>query len=469
MLALRNWQLESREEPVIRVGIVLPEDRAARLELEAAKRDWVLTSADAHALPASGRLEFSAQGSVVYGRAGDAAIGAAPRWRISSSGALAGSSQILAGVAPLVRVRGVRTGRGFHWQKTTDIDLPGEFEVSAHDDRLILVNEVPVEAYLAGVITSEMSGACPLEFLKSQAITARSWLLARTEDKHRDLGIDYCNDDCCQRYQGLPELSDSARGAILATYGQVLVHESGVIVDANYSKSCGGIVESPEHVWGFAKPGQYAVADAPPGRATAGFFGDCNERLDEYLEGDWLAHCDAYCSPNTVPDADLGRYLGRVDDGCGRFRWSVEYGRAELEDILRAKYFDRVGPAEAAPLETLVDLIPRARGRSGRITSLAIRYFDPGKKARTSTIQDQYWIRHALSSSFLYSSAFAPEVVPGDDGRAARIRLVGAGWGHGAGLCQIGALGMALRGHSADVIMRQYFERSALRSLYDPP
>ncbi len=458
--------MDDRAEPTIRIGIVLPEDRAERVTVVLGNERWHVRGESKDRHPSAGaRLEFAAHGELVAAREGDDAAGVSPAWRIEPGGPVE-LRLLLIHRNRLIQVCDVVAGRGFHWQKPTNVSLPGRLEVTSRAGRLFVVNVLPIEAYLAGVITSEMSGACPIEFLKSQAVVARCWLLARSERKHADLGIDYCNDDCCQRYQGLTDMSDGAARAIEQTYGEVLIHESGVIVDANYSKSCGGIVEAPEPVWGHKKPGQYAVADGPPGGSTDAFFGRCNQALDEYLTGGWLANCDAYCSPNVVPDADLPRYLGRVDDGCGRFRWTVDYTRAELEAILRAKYFDRVGTTAAAPLHTLLDLVPIERGTSGRVTALTLRYRDEGGAARTTTIRDQYWIRHALSRSFLYSSAFVPKIERDGQGLPNRIRLHGAGWGHGAGLCQIGALGMGLLGKPHEEILDHYFERSRRQSVY---
>ncbi len=350
---------------------------------------------------------------------------------------------------PQLVVENVRAGRGFHWEQAINITLPGTIEVTVRDDALMLVNELPLETYLAGVLTSEMSGECPLEFLKAQCVTARSWMIAATERKHADLGIDFCNDDCCQRFQGIASVTDAARRAADETAGEVMVHDSGVVVDANYSKSCGGIVEAPVHVWGHDKPGQYAVADGPADDGVARFFPLAADAVVDYVGGSWLKRCRAWCSPNVVPDADLPRYLGRIDDGGGHFRWRVSYTADELCAILNRK--------RRLSASRIRDLAVTRRGVSGRATAMTVDYVADDGGRRTETIEDQYAIRDALSASFLYSSAFDIRVARDAEGWPTRIELIGAGWGHGAGLCQIGALGMALSGFDYRAILHHYF------------
>ena len=442
----------------VRVGIVLPDDRTQRLTIEIHDRPYAIAPSSMDSIR-SATLTASADRSGVGLTCMGISLGHAATWFIRP---MLDDPSILdkAGIT----VHAVPAGRGFHWSTPIDPVLPGTLELSAADGHLCLVNELSIETYLAGVITAEMSGTCPIEFLKAQAIAARSWMLAATERKHADLGIDYCNDDCCQRYQGLEGLTPSARVAVEATKGQVLVHASGAVVDANYSKCCGGIVEAPEHVWGFAKAGQASVVDGPGESHIQSLQPVGNHNIGEFLEGDWLEACDAYCGPNKVPSADLSGYLGRVDDGRGYFRWSIVQSAEVVEDTLRSKFFERTGICGERGLGRLCDLSVTRRGTSGRATRLSVIYDDHRGQRRTAIIEDQYWIRHALDESFLPSSAFDVRISRDDSGRPVRVQFVGAGWGHGAGMCQIGALGMALSGFDHRQILQHYFAEVSIAS-----
>jgi stage II sporulation protein D len=285
-----------------------------------------------------------------------------------------------------------------------------------------------------------------------------------TEEKHPGLPIDRCNDDCCQRYQGTSFLTERALEAVGSTRGQAIFDSRGGILDANYSKSCGGIIEAPEFLWGNPKPGQRAAIDAPAGSATGRFLPVTEENLSDYLQGSWLQSCDVFCSPSVVPEHDLPRYLGGVDEGGHYFRWQIRYQREDLERLLREKVFNRQG--RSGTLSQLTGLVPMRRGHSGRVIELAVHYLNPIGSPSVHTIQDQYHIRDALHEKFLFSSAFDVRVERNDRGVATVFTLAGAGWGHGAGLCQIGALGMALRGYHAGQIVRHYFEGVELRACY---
>lgn len=362
-----------------------------------------------------------------------------------------------------IRCFGVMAGRGFHWQTRIEAAFVGTLEFRVAGGRLLVINELPMEEYLAGVIAAEMSGECPLEFLRSQCIVARSWVLAHTEDKHSELGIDRCNDDCCQRYQGTMDITPVVVEAVASTNGQVITDEAGRIIDANYSKSCGGIIESPEHVWGARKAGLRADVDAPMDSKMRRFFPLRDSQVEEFLTGRWADHTDVFCSPSVVPNADLPRYLGKVDDGGGHFRWTIRYERSELEAVLTRKLFSRQA---ADPLGTLTDIKVIARGDSGRAKQLRIDYLNPAGRPRSVDIHTEYNIRDALHASFLFSSAFVVKIERDHAGVPAMIELLGAGWGHGAGLCQIGALGMSLKGYSAEQILHHYFSPIRIHACY---
>lgn len=451
---IRQWRPETGREPVVRIGVALVEDGMASLRIDLPGDEYEISTPGGSPRRLRGaKLTFDASGGAV-----DASVDGQPpatgeRWSLAP-----------VADAPLACGRGARvhdlvTGRGFHWQKRMEQVLPGRLEVSAVGGKLVLVNVLPLEAYLAGVITSEMSSQCPPEFLRAQCVAARSWLLAFTEPKHDADPFDRCNDDCCQRYQGTEDLTDVAIDAAESTRGLVLLAE-GKVVDANYSKSCGGIVELPEHVWGIRKPGLGVLVDAPPGDPAGEFNPVTDQNLSDYLRGDWLAATNAYCSPNVVPDDQLTRFLGRVDEAGQYFRWTVTYSHDELAALLQSKM------PELAGLREIRDLAVTKRGVSGRATEIAINWLDAAGRARRLVVPDQYRIRQILHRSFLYSSAFDPQVKRDGSGRMESLALVGAGWGHGAGLCQIGALGMSLRGIGHEAIVLHYFPGAELRRVY---
>jgi peptidoglycan hydrolase-like amidase len=313
-----------------------------------------------------------------------------------------------------------------------------------------------------------MSGECPIDFLKAQCVVARSWTLANTERKHADLGIDYCNDDCCQRYQGLDGVTEAARRAVAETAGEVLIAPGGElrVVDANYSKSCGGIAEDPRYVWpDIPKPGLSPLVDAPASSPIRAMYPLGESKVREFLTGGWLERCDAYCSDRAVPPDAIGRYLGRVDTPEGFFRWKVTLRREQLETLLERKLFQRLEVPEAERPSRLDRVRVTRRGVSGRATEVVLDYMDRDGRARSFTLSDQYWIRHALHESFLYSSAFLVEETRAG-GVLEEVTLVGAGWGHGAGFCQIGGLGMALQNIGYRNILAHYFPTSTLCKVY---
>ncbi len=458
---LSVWDMDARREPTIRVGVVLPEDdmQQVRLTMPA---DPYLLGLDDMAGPTvhSTTLEVSVEGERVIAVVGDQRFGPASVLRLAPRD----DQPLVRGAG--VQVRGVVTGRGFHWQKRMHPALAGPLEARVHDGLLLVVNEVPLEHYLAGVLTAEMSGDCPLEFLKSQVVVARSWVLALTENKHPGLPIHRCNDDDCQRYHGTTHLTDRALEAVTSTRGQVLVDGRREIIDANYSKSCGGISETPENVWSVSKSGLKAVVDAPPESPTHRFFPVTDDKLDEYLSGDWLTGTDVFCSPAVVSENDILRYLGKVDEAGRYFRWKLRYDREDLEQVLRDKYFARLDPAKVAAMTTLVDLRVSRRGVSGRAIEIDLQYLDPMRQTRFVKIADQHRIRDVLHEKFLYSSAFKVDIERDEAGLPRTVTLTGAGWGHGAGMCQIGALGMAIRGYSYQDIVNHYFEGISIYTAY---
>lgn len=357
-------------------------------------------------------------------------------------------------------IEDVPAGRGFHWQSTRTQHFTGAIDI-LHDPRgLMVVNELRLEDYLAGVITAEMSSACPAKFLQAQCITARSWLLARGERKHEHEPFDRCNDDCCQRFQGETDISAEAARAVADTAGKVLLTPHGRVLDANYSKCCGGISETPRCVWGVDKPGLSSVVDASAESIARRFAPLREEQLAAFLLQDWHAGAGVYCSPSVVSPDDLRRFLGPVDVIDDYFRWTCQTtGRAMAENLRRTI------PA-AAHIDTIRDLRVLERGVSGRVLRLEIGGADENGESRSIVLGNQYDIRLGLHEKFLFSSALLMEFDRGVCGEVGQVTMHGAGWGHGVGLCQIGALGMALQGHDSTAILRHYFPQSRLTTAY---
>ena len=321
-----------QREPLIRVGVILPEDKISEIDIEISETSEYLLYSNNQSYKIKKRLlHFSTSGTMISSSMSVKST----EWSIEPL------KKISVQPGSGIKVMGVRVGRNFHWQKEIDVYLPGIIKLSLIDGNMLLINNIYLEEYLMCVATSEMSAECPLELIEAQTIAARSWILSNVGHKHSSLNIDVCNDDCCQRYMGTGQLTQRAIEASQLTRGQVLVDQEGRLIDANYSKNCGGIIESPQHVWSVTKPGQRAAPDAPPGSPARDFFPLTADKLDEYLTGSWLAETDVFCSPNVVPEQELPWYLSKVDEGGGRFRWTVEYNREDLEQVLKAKFFAR--------------------------------------------------------------------------------------------------------------------------------
>ena len=367
-------------------------------------------------------------------------------------------------------LRDVLFGIQFHWERKEDQEFPGVLQLHPRPEGTVTaVNVVPLEVYLESVIASEMSGEAPAEFLKAHAITSRSWLAAMLERGRRNVGVparrgvegseevvrwydredhdifDVCADDHCQRYQGLTRLASGlARQAVAGTRGLFLIH-GGAVCDARFSKACGGRSEEFRNAWEDTDvPYLRSVSDAgvehPPVRTE--------EEARRWME----TSPEAWC--NTADAGVLRRVLPSFDrETADFFRWEVRYGAEELTAIVRER--------SGVDFGRITALEPLARGPSGRITRLRIR-----GTARTLVVGKELEIRRWLSRSHLYSAAFVVDAAPGPGGMPTTLTLRGAGWGHGVGLCQIGAAVMATRGASARDIVLHYFRGAELRALY---
>ena len=358
----------------------------------------------------------------------------------------------------------VTIGKQFHWERREDQTFQGDLMFRLREDGTIaVINEIPLEDYLTSVISSEMNADSPMEFLKAHAILSRSWLLAAVNEKKKtnqtstpttsitedgvirwydreDHGLfDVCADDHCQRYQGLTKIvSQQAEEAIRETHGRVITYQ-GEICDARYSKCCGGLTEEFATAWDDQRvPYLDSISDATISHQPI--------RTEEEAQRWMLSAPPTYC--NTEDKALLDKVLPDFDrETKNFFRWTVDYRQEELEEILREKSGFDFG--------TLQDIVPLRRGPSARIFWLRI----VGAK-KSMVVGKELEIRRWLSRSHLYSSAFVVTF------EAGRVIFHGAGWGHGVGLCQIGAAVMATRGFSAEEILKHYFRGVEIKRVY---
>ena len=434
-----------KAEPNIRVGIILPEDGYNEIIIDIPKNmPYVATSEHGEQVSHTGKLTFTiADGtilvnSVLFGNT----------WLLKP-----GEKQEIRSKSGF-KVKNVIAGRGFHWQKLIDVYLPGMIEITMINGYLVLINELSLEEYLMCVATSEMGARCPKSLIEAQTIVARSWMLANVEQKHVDMGMDVCNDDCCQRYQGTGNLTQHSIDGALTTHGQVLTYQDK-ICDARYSKSCGGIMESFVTIWdGQELPYLQNLPDrAGEDPLPAAVIHDEKSAI-KWIDDQPIA----FCSPETVPEESLPDYLGNVDEGGKYYRWQVTYSQQEFCDLLNQKL-----NLDASYISLL---IPLSRGGSGRIVELQINYEKiDGQKAQIRLDRDVA-IRQSLNEGFLYSSCIYFELIRDDRNVITQIIIHGAGWGHGVGLCQIGALGMSLNGYSSQEILIHYYPGSQMIKIY---
>ena len=367
----------------------------------------------------------------------------------------------------------VTIGVNFHWERKENQSFRGSLRLIVENGKLTAVNILPVEEYLLSVISSEMSATASLELLKAHAVISRSWLLSQIEknkeltasdtkyepstvtdteivrwyDREDHVNFDVCADDHCQRYQGITrESTQKVREAIGATFGQVLRY-GGKLCDARFSKSCGGVFEQFENCW---EPKHYDYLVARRDSASPMDFPDLT--VEENARKWILEAPEAFC--NTTDKQILSQVLNSYDQETVDFyRWKVEYTQQELSELIKNRSGIDYGG--------IVDLVPVARGTSGRLYRLKI----VGTK-RTMIIGKELEIRRTLSPSHLYSSAFVVEKEGSSDGLPEKFIIKGAGWGHGVGLCQIGAAVMGEKGYDYRQILQHYFINSEITELY---
>lgn len=362
------------------------------------------------------------------------------------------------------KLRNVVIGKDFHWERNLDLTYAGALEIKNADGKKIAINHLSVEEYLRSVIASEMNATAPFEFLKAHAVISRSWVLSqignKTEhhavqgtstddeiikwyDRENHLHYDVCADDHCQRYQGIPANEPGqAHRAILATRGEALIDESGNICDARFSKCCGGIFEEFENCW---EPKHYCYLEAASDTKQMTYIPDLTT---EAGAREWIMsrNAEPFCA--RITNDTLRKVVNNYDFETRDFyRWIAHYSTEELSEIIRER--------SGIDFGTIIDLIPLSRGTSGRIYRLKII----GDK-RSIIVGKELEIRKWLSRSHLYSSAFIVEKT------STGFTLHGAGWGHGVGLCQIGASVMATEGYNYREILAHYYHNAKLSRLY---
>ena len=370
----------------------------------------------------------------------------------------------------------VTIGVNFHWERKETQTFLGTLRFVVESDKIVAINELPVEKYLESVISSEMSATSSLELLKAHAVISRSWLLAQMK-KRREVAesgnnffsftkkedtlirwydredhtlFDVCADDHCQRYQGITkETSPHVAEAIRQTKGQILM-DGEEICDARFSKCCGGITEEFQYCW----------EDTPKTYLTAvrdialGVEHTLPNLTNEEEAEKWIRfNPPAFC--NTQDKKILSEVLNDYDQETVNFyRWKETLSQEKLQQLIADKLKMDLG--------AILDMKAVERGKSGRISKLQI--FGTEK---TFTIGKELEIRRTLSDSHLLSSAFVVDKYDKDEqGVPQRFELIGAGWGHGVGLCQIGAAVMGEQGYHYDAILLHYYQGAEIKKLY---
>lgn len=375
-------------------------------------------------------------------------------------------------------LKDVIIGVQFHWERKENQQFLGGLKIiitgEGENRGITAVNVVSLEDYLKSVISSEMSSTSSEELLKAHSIISRSWLLAQivknrsldTKDKDYQTSIitptehikwydredheqfDVCADDHCQRYQGITrQTTDLVNMVVNETQGKVISYK-GTICDARYSKCCGGVMETFENVW---EPIVHPYLQGKPDSFSGLPYPDlCKEEEAE----DWIRSSpDAFC--NTRDSRVLNQVLNDYDQETADFyRWSVTYSQEELSELIKER--------SGVDYGEIIDLQPLERGTSGRISRLKIIGTE-----KVLVIGKELEIRRTLSKSHLYSSAFVVDTYEeNEEGIPQKFELTGAGWGHGVGLCQIGAAMMADKGYNHSEILLHYFPDSKIKTEY---
>ena len=369
----------------------------------------------------------------------------------------------------------VTIGLNYHWERQETQVFTGTLKLVVDEEKIVAINILPVEDYLTSVISSEMNANSSPELLKAHAVVSRSWLFAQIEkrkalsgknegffsftktkeeyirwyDREDHTIFDVCADDHCQRYQGITKASNTAVAkAVEATRGRLLMYNNKVR-DARYTKCCGGATEEFENCWEEKHyPYLSAVRDT-----------DKNDNqplpdLTQEAEAErWIRQAPtSFC--DTHNKKILSQTLNHYDlETTNFYRWKVHYTQEELAELIRTN--------TKADYGDILDLIPVQRGPSGRIWKLKIV-----GSLKTMTIGKELEIRRTLSNSHLFSSAFVVDKGEMKDGVPQSFLLSGAGWGHGVGLCQIGAAVMSEKGYNYEEILLHYYKGAEIKKFY---
>lgn len=392
-------------------------------------------------------------------------------------------------------LKDVTIGINFHWERKEVQKFKGELKIIIEGEQLIAINVISIEEYLTSVISSEMSATASLELLKAHAVISRSWLLNKIKERNQEEGneellikneeikrvlqkdntvisqfsplnsqfikwydheahknFDVCADDHCQRYQGITRASTlQAIEAVSATRGEVLMYK-GAICDARFSKCCGGAFEEFQNCWENVKhPYLVSQRDSKTEKQLPDL--TIEAEADKWIRTSPVAFC------NTQDQKILSQVLNNYDQETADFyRWKVSYSQQELSELIHQR--------SGIDFGQIIDLIPVERGTSGRLVRLKIV-----GTLRTLIIGKELEIRRTLSTSHLYSSAFIiDKEYQGKKHKEneipSRFLLTGAGWGHGVGLCQIGAAVMGEQDYKYEEILSHYYPGSKLEKQY---
>ena len=369
----------------------------------------------------------------------------------------------------------VTIGLNYHWERQETQVFSGTLKLVVDEEKIVAINILPVEEYLTSVISSEMNANSSLELLKAHAVVSRSWLFAQIEKRKalsgKDEGFfsftktkeeyirwydredhtifDVCADDHCQRYQGITKATNATVAeAVKATRGRLLMYDKK-ICDARYSKCCGGATEEFENCWENTHyPYLSSIRDTDKEENLPLPDLTKEEEAERWIRKAPKSFCD------THDKKILSQILNNYDQETTDFyRWKVRYTQTELAELIRTNTKSDYG--------NIIDLIPVQRGPSGRICKLKIV-----GTLKTFTIGKEMEIRRVLSDSHLFSSAFVVDKGEVKEGIPQNFILSGAGWGHGVGLCQIGAAVMGEKGYSYEEILLHYYKGAEIRKFY---
>lgn len=369
----------------------------------------------------------------------------------------------------------VTIGLNYHWERQETQVFSGTLKLVVDEEKIVAINILPVEEYLTSVISSEMNANSSLELLKAHAVVSRSWLFAQIEKRKalsgKDEGFfsftktkeeyirwydredhtifDVCADDHCQRYQGITKATNATVAeAVKATRGRLLMYDKK-ICDARYSKCCGGATEEFENCWENTHyPYLSSIRDTDKEENLPLPDLTKEEEAERWIRKAPKSFCD------THDKKILSQILNNYDQETTDFyRWKVRYTQTELAELIRTNTKSDYGD--------IIDLIPVQRGPSGRICKLKIV-----GTLKTFTIGKEMEIRRVLSDSHLFSSAFVVDKGEVKEGIPQNFILSGAGWGHGVGLCQIGAAVMGEKGYSYEEILLHYYKGAEIRKFY---